>query len=364
MAEIQSGFVTALYLFDVAQAIDVDALTAQFGSSASAARLDDKTAGPPRLRYLQPPVVVDGQALDLAEIDGFRVRVKFYDYGVISIMLTRPFAGAWAELVDLGQTLIENEPLEDHTTDACRRIVARVGGALTGGRDAYLSEDYLVFAVTSLERPMSSEDVCNQHGNDIAQLLRGERLPLSDQERQTVLRNRLSYLADDLVVPAWNAAFIYDTEGGALAAIEIVEFANSQLLELRYHEDALEAELTRLYAELERPRWADRFAGRRRKRAALRVQTLVIEVNELTDRTENAVKFVGDIYAARLFGILAERLGLARWKSSVDEKLRTLGDIRTFAVDETGMAQANILELAILFILVLELGLFFAGIMK
>jgi hypothetical protein len=364
MAEIQTGFVTAPYLFDVAQAIDVAALAAQLGPTASAARLDDKTAGPPRLHYLQPPVVVDGQALDRGEIDGFRVRVKFYDYGVISLMLTRPFAGSWAELVELGQTLIENEPLEDHTTDACRKIVARVGGTLTAVRDAYLSEDYLVFAVTSLDRSLSADEVCERHGRDIAQLLRGERLPLSEQERETVLRNQLSYLADDLVVPAWNAAFLYDSEGGALAAIEIVEFANSQLLELRYHEDALEAELTRLYAEIQRPRWTDRFAARRRTQEALRVQSLVIEVNELTDRMENAVKFVGDIYAARLFGILAERLGLGRWPSSVEEKLRTLGDIRRFAVEETGIAQANLLELAILFILVLELGLFFAGIMK
>jgi hypothetical protein len=364
MAEIQSGFVTGLYLFDVAQVIDTVALAAQLGPSASVARLDDKSAGPPRLRYLQAPVVVDGQALECGEIDGFRVRVKFYDYGVISLMLTRPFAGSWAELVDLGQTLIENEPLEDHATEACRQIVARVQGALASARDAYLSEDYLVFAVTSLDSPMSADEVFAHHAHDIAQLLRGERLALSEQERQTVLRNRLSYLADDLVVPAWNAAFLYDSEGGVLAALEIVEFANSQLLELRYHDEALEAELTRLYAELQRPRWTDRFAARRRTQAALRVQSLVIEVNELTDRMENAVKFVGDIYAARLFGILAERLGLARWRSSVEEKLRTLSDIRRFAVEETGIAQANILELAILFILVLELGLFFAGIMK
>lgn len=364
MAEIQSGFVTCLYLFDVAQAIDVAALTRQFGSSATIARLDDKTAGPPRLSYNQPPVVVDGQALDCAELEGFRVRVKFYDYGVISLMLTRPFAGSWPELVSLGQTLIENEPLEDRATNTCRQIAQRITGALRSVRETYLSEDYLVFAVTSLDAPLSADEVMTRHGRDIAQLLRGERLPLSAQERETVLRNRLSYLEDDLVVPAWNAAFLYDLEGGALAALEIVEFANSQLLELRYHEDALEGELTRLYAELEQPRWTDRFAGRRRKRAALRVQSLVIEVNELTDRMENAVKFVGDIYAARLFELLAARLGLDRWRNSVEEKLRTLGDIRRFAVEETGMAQANILELAILFILILELGLFFAGIMQ
>jgi hypothetical protein len=99
-------------------------------------------------------------------------------------------------------------------------------------------------------------------------------------------------------------------------------------------------------------------------RAALKVQSLLIEVNELTDRIENAVKFVGDPYAARLLRNVSDRLGVPRWKASVDEKLRTLDDIRRFTVEQAGLAQANVLELAILLILVLELGLFFAGIMQ
>ncbi|MCC7415906.1 MAG: hypothetical protein IT176_02110 [Acidobacteria bacterium] len=364
MPEIRSGVVTALYLFDVAQAIDLAVLRVDLGAHVVVPTLDDKTAGPPRLRYLQPPIVVDGQALECPDLDGFRVRVKFYDYGVVSLMLTRPFAGTWTDLVELGQTLIENEPLEDHATGACRRIVARVRRALTAERESYLSEDYLVFAVTALDQPATADEVCMAHGAEIAQLLRGERLALSAQEVDTVLRNRLSYLADDLVIPAWNAAFLYDNEGGAMAALEIVEFANSQLLELRYHDDVLEAELTKLYAELQRPRWADGLTRRRHTQAALRVQSLFIDVNELTDRMENAVKFVGDVYAARLFGLIGDRLGLSRWKGSVEEKLRTLDEIRRFAVEQAGMAQANVLELAIVLILVLELGLFFAGIMN
>ena len=361
---IQSGFVTALYLFDVAEAIDVGAVKTQLGAQASVARLDDKSPGPPRLHYIQPPVIADGQALGCLEIDGFRVRVKFYDYGVISLMLSRPFAGSLSELGALGQSLIESEPLEQHAADACKRIVERVRPALGGVRTTMLDEDYLVFAITSLDTPMSADEMLEQHGTDIAQLLRGERLPLSKQERDEVLRNRLSYLSDDLVVPAWNAAFIYDTEAGALAAIEILEFANSQLLEFRYHDDLLESELTRIYASLQHSRWTDRLASRRHRQAAMHLHALFIDVNELTDRMENAVKFVGDIYSARLFSNVAARLGLDRWKHNVEEKLKTLDDIYRFAVEQAGMSQANLLELVIVAILVLELVLVFAGIMK
>jgi hypothetical protein len=364
MPDIQSGFVTALYLFDVAQSIQLDTLKTQLGEQASAARLGDKTAGPPRLRYLQPPVMVDGQALGCGDLDGFKVRVKFYEYGVVSLMLSRPFAGSWPDLVVLGQTLIESDPLEEHATQACERIVARVHAALVDRRHTFLSEDYLIFAVTELATPMSADDMFNRHGADIAQLLRGERQPLSAQEREFVLKSRLSYLADDLLIPAWNAAWIYDTEAAALDAVEILELANSQLLEFRYHDDVLEAELARIYMELQRPRWTDRYARRRRTQAVLRVQSLFIDVNELTDRLENTVKFVGDPYAARLLSTVGSHLGLEHWKSSVEEKLKTLDAIRLFAVEQTGIAQANLLELVVVAILVIELGLFFAGLMK
>jgi hypothetical protein len=230
-------------------------------------------------------------------------------------------------------------------------------------RGAFLSEDYLVFGVTEFDAPVTADELIEQRGPDIAQLLRGERQPLSRQERDEVLRNRISYLNDDLVVAAWNASFVYDSEAGLLAAIEILEFANSQLLEFRYHDDLLESQLTQIYAELQRPRGVFSL-GRRHAKQALRLHALFIDVNELTDRMENAVKLAGDIYSARLFGIVSARLGLDRWKRNVEEKLKTLDDIYRLVVEQTGMSQANLLELVIVLILVIELGLLLAGITK
>lgn len=95
-----------------------------------------------------------------------------------------------------------------------------------------------------------------------------------------------------------------------------------------------------------------------------RLHSILIDVNELTDRTENAFKTVGDVYAARLFNLVTARLGLEAWKRSVEDKLDTLDDIVRFAAEQSGIRQANVLELAIVLILLFELGLFFAGIMK
>jgi hypothetical protein len=363
MAEITSGFVTALYLFDVAESIDLPAVRVQLGADASTARLDDKSRGT-RLEYAQPPVVVDGAVFSCPELEGFRVRVKFYDYGVISLTLSRPFSGSWASLVELGQQLVESEPLEARATDACRSIVGKTQSTLKHSRETFLSEDYLVFAVTSLETPTSASAVLRDRGRDIAHLLRGDSQPLSEQEQTVVLESAFSYFETDVVVPAWNAAFVLDSEPSALAALEIIEFANSQLLELRYHDVMLERELTQLYAQLQEPGWTNRLASRRHRKAALHVQALVIDVNELTDRVGNAIKFVGDIYLARLLNRVARRLALDNWRREVNDKLQTLNEIHRFAVEQASSTQNNIMELAIVVILVIELGMIFAGLIE
>lgn len=361
MPEITAGAIHAFYLFDVAQGIDLTALRRLLGPGAGPATLQDKSPGVPSVRYFVPPVVADASVLEMGDLDGFRVRVKAYDYGVLSLMLSRPFEGSWADLVRLGQDLIESEALEGHATEACARIVGRVRGALVGARPGFLSEDYLAFVVHGLAQPMTANQVIEARGADIAQLLRGERQPLSRQEREEVLRHRLSYLADDLVVPAYNAAFVLDTEASALGILEILELVNSQLLEFRYHDELLETELTRIYSALQAPRWTNRYVGRRPTQAARRLHSLFVDVNELTDRMENAVKLVGDVYSARLFSLATTRLGLDAWKRNVQDKLKTLDDIYRFTVEQTGISQGNLLELVIVLILVIELGMLLAG---
>jgi hypothetical protein len=231
-------------------------------------------------------------------------------------------------------------------------------------RERYLSEDYLAVAVTALDEPLTADDLLAQRGDALARIVRGERQPLSAQEREEVLRHRLSYLVNDLVIPTWNCAFIYDSEPGAIAALELMEFANSQLLEFRYYDDLLDSELGRIYGMLQVSSWWNNLFGRGYVRAAHQLHALFIDVNELTDRTENALKIVGDIYAARVFSLAAARLGLARWKQSVEDKLDTLNDIYRFAVEQVAISRGQFLELTVILILVLELVLFFLGIMR
>jgi hypothetical protein len=362
MADIRSAQILALHLFDVADSIDLGLIPGLIGGDAAPARLAPKPARPPYVQYQQAPISFDGTRVEMGELGGFHARFRVYDYGVVTLSLTRPFAGSWVELIALGQGAMESEALESEAREACRRLVTRLGPAIRSPRDTALFEDYVIFSLHELDRPLTSDELVETRAEEIALLLRGERHALSRQEKDEVLRHRISYLATDLVVPSWNAALVCDTEVGAQAAIEILEFANTQLLEFRYYDDLLDKELTRIYAELESRRWYELF-GRRYTKAARRVHALFIDVNELTDKTENSLKIVGDIYDARLFTLVAARLGLDAWKESVKEKLETLDDIYRFAVEQTGMSRGTFLELTIVLILIFELILFFLGIM-
>jgi hypothetical protein len=360
---INAATITAFYLFDVAEQIDLPSVRSAVGDAATAARLTGGRGAPSYLQYARPPVVVDSDALGFGAFDGFKGRIKFFDYGVLSLGLSRPFAGEWSDLVAASQRYIENDTLEEKAEACCRSLMARFPSAMRGVRGKFLAEDYLVLAVTSLERSLTADELIASRGREIAQILRGELQILSTQEQEDILRNRLSYLPDDLVIPTWNASFIYDTEAGAHAALEIVEFANSQLLEFRYYDELLDVELGRIYAQLQQPHWWDTLSGRGYIRAAHQLNALFIDVNEITDQTQNALKMVGDIYAAKLFHLTASRLGLEPWKASVAEKLTTLNEIYRFAVEQVAISRGQFLELTIIAILILELVLFFMGIM-
>ena len=361
--EIRAATLTAFYLYDVAEQIDLATLRQTLGAGASA-KLRPATTAPSYLQYQTPPLVIEGEDVGIAAIEGFTARLKFFDYGVISLALTRPFSGSWAELIAAAQNYIENDALESRAEAAVRGVARRCAASMAKLRETYVAEDYLAVAVTALDVPLTADDLLAHRAETLARIVRGERHPLSRQEQEEVLRHRLSYFANDLVIPTWNCAFIYDAEPGAVAALELFELANSQLLEFRYYDGLLDSELGRIYPMLQHSSWWNNLFGRGYIRAAEQLHALFIDVNELTDRTENALKIVGDIYAARVFALAASRLGLARWKQSVDDKLETLDDVYRFAVEQVAISRGHFLELTVVAILVLELILFFLGIMK
>jgi len=363
-SRIRTGQITSFYLFDVAEAVDLNVLSELLQGATRSTLLVPRSAAPAHLQYEQPPLVFNGEAVGMQSVSDFAIRFKIFDYGVVSMALERPFTGEFADLVDASAELMSNQTLPRDAERCCERLLERIVPALTRPHARRLSEEYVVFTVNQTDPLMTADELLRVHGAEIAQVVLGEREPLSPQEHEEVLAHRMSYLSCDLVVPTWSAAFLYDRDAGAESTLEILEFANSQLLEFRYYDQHLDADLRRIYADLQTRRRHRPLVGRRHERAAHELHSVFIDVSELTERTQNALKFVGDVHAARLFGLAAARLGLNAWKESVRDKLQMLDNIYRFTVEQSGMVRGQVLELTIVLILVLELALVFMGILE
>src|SRR5688572_25771757 len=127
------GQIVALYLFDVAEAIDLQTAASAISSSVRAT-FAPKPATPAYVRYQQPPLLFEGVGVDVPSIERFRVTFKVFDYGIISLRLTREFHGTWPELADASDQLVENEALERQAEQACRRVAERLTHAATDPR--------------------------------------------------------------------------------------------------------------------------------------------------------------------------------------------------------------------------------------
>jgi hypothetical protein len=256
------GHVTAFFLFDVGDAIDLPRVRAQFDATATM-RLATRPPAPTYRQYQQPPLVLDGAVIGIPEVEGCRARVKAFDYAVLSIALTKQLPESWDEALAAGLEWHDNTRLAEAAERMCREVLSRIHDAVQKPRDTFLNEDYIVFTVLTEANGEPAEQLLSSHGTEIAQLLRGEREPLSAQEREEVLRHRISYYQTDVVIPTWSSAFVYDTPAGATGVLEILEFSNSQLLEFRYYDQLLDAELARTYAELQVEGWRQTWIGRR-----------------------------------------------------------------------------------------------------
>ena len=110
----------------------------------------------------------------------------------------------------------------------------------------------------------------------------------------------------------WESALVVDRGPNETDVEYIVEFANAQLLELRYYDAALDAELPSLYDRIESARAARRRPLRRPYSQVLgAMQTLVAATTEVVERAENALKVTDDVYLARVYSAALDVFGRA-----------------------------------------------------
>jgi hypothetical protein len=352
------GSVLVLIQFDVCEEIKLDSLRDIFGARRQEASF--KHPAPGYVRFQRPPVVEPVEPMILESGERLDVQIKYYDYGVLSVVFELPFAGDWDTLVRLAGRWVWDTDFTSFAQKIVKQKIERARPALVKLYDSWLHEDYFVFHVREIAGNPSAAELLATQGGRIAQIVRGENVPLSDGEQQEIMQSKISYYPNDLAVISWNAAFLYDSTAGAETVIQLLEYANSQLLEFRHYDELLTRELQSVYDFMENGSMGIAARWRTAKRAS-RLHTVLLDVGELTERADNAIKFLSDMYSARLYKVAALKIGVTDYKNLVNEKVHTAEELYRFMIDQFHQSRAFVLELMVVIILIIDLIWLFKG---
>ena len=176
------------------------------------------------------------------------VGARIFDHGCISIGIRVPVPpkATLEALIPWVDALYDSTAIDALAAQMLTTLKAQLAPAMENAHSWRRNEGYTVLSVTEIEGQPTAEALLKDP--TLARLLLGEvkEPQLSVAETREVLDHHFSYTDNDLAIIEWNASFLYEPSGNT-DIIDLLEIANAQLLELRYYDDVLDRELTRMY---------------------------------------------------------------------------------------------------------------------
>jgi hypothetical protein len=93
---------------------------------------------------------------------------------------------------------------------------------------------------------------------------------------------------------------------------------------------------------------------RKYRRLQRRTAALLLELSEMIERLENAVKIVGDFYLARLYQSAVRRFRLASWQETVLRKQKLVAEVNDLTGDAADTSRAELLEIVVILLISYE----------
>ena len=357
------GAVVVYRLFDIGYAIELDAAATLLAPSGPErtrpARIEAQA-----LQIANPPVSVSLGGRDL-RMEGRPARAQLaarvFDFGVCSIQLEvlAPAGAPWDDFVRFARGVQRSPEVADLFARELAELRERIAPAVERPGLAPVSEEYLVVRISALQEdgtPASPSEALTDER--LAVLLLGEQRALAEQARAGLLANRFSYYADDLAVLTWDNALVVEPQSNDRDVEYILEFANAQLLELRVYDALLDAELPAMYDRIAAARRRQLPMPTRRFQSVLSdLQARVADVTETVERAENGLKVTDDVYLARVYGAALELFRATAWRRGIERKLEIFRETYAMLNGEAQSARSELLEIAIIVLIVAELVL-------
>ena len=354
---IAKGTCFPMFAFEVAQAIDLDAAQRRLLSTVERQTIKYKRRAPASFEYRPAPLHVT-RGSEPQEVSGLHtvpgVEVVLYDFGALSVSYAIPLAGPLSELPSLAEELWGNERLLKDARRHVDDVLAELGPACVRPKVADLVEDYSIFHIEAFTAPSDAAMLWTTHALTVAQVLRAVPHPLSQQEIAEATSARLSFGPNDATIIDTDAAVLFDPEGEDVR--DVIEFANTQLLEMRYLDHELDDVLERAYAGLlrrSRRPWPLPSVGPDLQSLA----RLELDAAILFEQVTNALKLVGDQFLARVYALASRRFHLDEWDASISRKLQTIDGIYAKMSDRASTRRMELLEWIIILLFVVSIAL-------
>jgi hypothetical protein len=338
-------------IFDVAEEIYLERVERILSRTGSASRMKLSRVRPKSIQIKNPPVTIELGNETVAAPDGLlkaSFSARIYDLGVISIVLriTLPPQCDYDYIHRLAIYFYSTDDLETLFEGKLNQIQATLHEAMNKPNLSGFVEDYIIYFFRDWNMEW-----------DPAPLLLAEAEELSEKSRRDVLANSFSYGRDDLAVITWDSALVYDASGSADIP-DLLEFANSQLLSLRYYDNLLSEEMEKMYQAIEEVEAVPKYGRRKQYRRIMnRLMELVADVSEITERIHNSLSVTEDIFYARVYSAALNIFRTRAWAGSIERKIAIIQQSYTMLSNEIVTQQSALMELAIVLLIMLEIVL-------
>jgi hypothetical protein len=355
MLRVERGACHSIFVYDIAFAIDLNQAE-RLIQSAIRDSIRHKRRAPQYFEYTPAPLRIT-QGIEPVQIgEGFATdplaQLVIYDFGAVSVLYRIPLSGDTSRLLSLSESLYENQALLSDSRRRVENLLRVIQSAVSKADVSPFVEDYAIFQVDSFCEPVSIEELTTRYAFEIGRILRAEARDLSPDEVTDAMSHRISFAKDDIAIIDWNAALVVDKEAEDI--LNVLEFANVELLETRFLDRRLDDALALAYDRVSR-RSREWFQFRSHPSDLRDISQWQVDSAILFENVNNVLKLVGDQYLARLYRLAAERFHLPDWDAAILRKLETLERIYQKLADQVVSRRMEVLEWIIIFLFVISI---------
>jgi hypothetical protein len=358
---IKRGRLLVYRVFDIAEEVDLRKVEELFRTSSGESRLKLAEKARDAVVVRDSPVRIYLGEVPFFEKDSTFGRAQLYatvwNYGSVSISWHIPFSKmvSWAELTEMSSKILWKAEyvswIDSQSESRAKEVAELIRSACQKAAWWSVSEDYTIFLVEEIEGAAKPAELLKKVS--ISQLLVGEaQEQLAQSTSDSILDNLYQYSENDLVVIDWNSAFVFEPSGSREIP-DILEFALTHLLEVRYYDDLIDRRLNELYSSIEASRKVLSFKSIRM--LAREANARYLEFSEFMERMGNSLKVVGDFYLARIFRGAIRRYRIHDWEENISRKMNLFARVAELLQGEANVRMSHLLEVIIIFLILFEI---------